>query len=143
MNLANLSKLTKNKKRKGRGISAGQGKTAGRGTKGQKSRTGKKLRPGFEGGQMPLAQRLPKKRGFTARKSKAETIRLERLNVLKDGTTVNVELLKKESIARTDKVKVVLGGELTKKLTVNVPATKAAVAMIIKAGGKHSVIKSK
>lgn len=142
MNLANLNKLTKNKKRKGRGISAGQGKTAGRGTKGQKSRTGKKLRPGFEGGQMPLVQRLPKKRGFTARSPKPQTIRLERLNVLKEGSKVDVALLRKEGLLRANSVKIVLGGELTKKLTVTVPATKKAIEAIVKAGGKHEIVKS-
>jgi large subunit ribosomal protein L15 len=142
MNLANLSKLTKNKKRKGRGISAGQGKTAGRGTKGQKSRTGKKLRPGFEGGQMPLVQRLPKKRGFKALGTKPETVRLERLNVLKDGAKVDLAFLKKEGLTRSGSVKIVLGGDFTKKLTVMVPATKKAIEAIEKAGGKHEKAKS-
>lgn len=142
MNLSNLSKLTKNKIRKGRGISAGQGKTAGRGTKGQKSRTGKKLRPGFEGGQMPLSQRLPKNRGFKSRNLKPQTVRLEKLNILKDGSVVNVELLKKEGIIRSNSAKIVVGGEVTRKLTVNVPATKAAAAAIEKAGGKHQLVKS-
>jgi large subunit ribosomal protein L15 len=142
MNLANLSKLTKNKIRKGRGISAGQGKTAGRGTKGQKSRTGKKLRPGFEGGQMPLAQRLPKKRGFTARGVKPQTVRLERLNAFKDGTRVDIEILKKEGIIRVKTAKIVVGGELSRKLTVTIPATKNAIAQIEKAGGKYEISKS-
>lgn len=142
MNLESLNKLTKNKKRKGRGISAGQGKTAGRGTKGQKSRTGKKLRPGFEGGQMPLAQRLPKNRGFKSRNAKPQAVRLERLNVLKDGTRVDMALLRKEGFARTASAKIVLGGELTKKLTVTVPATKKAVEAIVRAGGKHEIAKS-
>ncbi len=109
MNLANLSKLTKDKIRKGRGISAGKGKTAGRGTKGQKSRTGKKLRPGFEGGQMPLAQRLPKKRGFKSRNLKPQAVRIEKLNILKDGTTVDIESLRKAGIIRSVSAKVVLG----------------------------------
>lgn len=141
MNLANLSKLTKNKIRKGRGISAGQGKTAGRGTKGQNSRTGKKLRPGFEGGQMPLSQRLPKNRGFKTRNSKPQTIRLEKLNSLKDGSVVTIDLLKKEGILRTNIAKIVVGGELKKKLTINIPATKAAILAIEKAGGKHDISK--
>jgi large subunit ribosomal protein L15 len=142
MNLSNLSKLTKNKIRKGRGISAGQGKTAGRGTKGQKSRTGKKLRPGFEGGQMPLAQRLPKNRGFKSRNIKPQTIRLEKLNNLKDGAVVTIELLRAEHIIRSNEAKIVVGGELTKKLTVNIPATKSAIVQIEKAGGKHEIVKS-
>lgn len=142
MNLANLNKLTSSKKRKGRGISAGQGKTAGRGTKGQKSRTGKKIRPGFEGGQMPLAQRLPKKRGFKARSAKPQTIRLDRLNSLKDGAKVDIALLKKEGLLRANSAKIVLGGELTRKLTVTLPATKKAAEAIVKAGGKHEIAKS-
>lgn len=143
MNLANLSKLTKNKIRKGRGISAGQGKTAGRGTKGQKSRTGKKLRPGFEGGQMPLSQRLPKNRGFKSLNSKSQAVRTEQLNKLKDGAVVNIELLNKEGIIRTQKAKIVVGGELTKKLTVNLPAAKSAITLIEKAGGKHEILNKK
>lgn len=141
MNLANLSKLTKNKKRKGRGISAGQGKTAGRGTKGQKSRTGKKLRPGFEGGQMPLAQRLPKNRGFKSRNIKPQTVRIELLNAYKDGSVVDIQSLRKEGIIRTNIAKVVDGGDLNKKLTVTIPATKTAIAKIEKAGGKHEISK--
>lgn len=141
MNLNNLSKITKSHKRKGRGISAGQGKTAGRGTKGQLSRTGKKLRPGFEGGQMPLAQRLPKKRGFRSRNVKLQTVRLDRLNILKDGAIVTIEQLQKAGIIRSKTVKIVLGSKLEKKLTVQVPATKSAQEAIIKAGGKYDTDK--
>jgi len=137
-----LSKLTKTagktKKRVGRGISAGQGKTSGRGTKGQKSRTGKKLRPGFEGGQMPLAQRVPKKRGFVAKKAKPQTITLNMLNNLKDGEKVTLSTLISSKIVKktTGSVKVVSTGTLTKKLTVSIPTTKAAADAIAKAGGK-------
>ena len=141
MNLSNLKKQTKNKRRLGRGISAGQGKTAGRGTKGQKSRTGKKIRPGFEGGQMPLVQRLPKKRGFRPRTAKPQTVRLERLNSLKDGTKVDAELLIKEGIVRKGRIKIVVGGELSKKLSVHVPASKEAIGQILKAGGKYEISK--
>lgn len=139
MKLSKLIKTSYTKKtRVGRGISAGQGKTAGRGTKGQKSRTGKKLRPGFEGGQLPLAQRLPKKRGFVARASKPQTVRIEILNTLKDGSVVTLELLKSEKIVKKSvkNVKIVDGGAFAKKLTVKVPVTKTAGARIEKAGGK-------
>ncbi len=139
MNLSKLSKTPgKNKKRVGRGISAGQGKTSGRGTKGQKSRTGKKLRPGFEGGQMPLAQRIPKKRGFNARKTKPQTVTFTMLENLKDGDKVTLELLIKNSIIKKSvkKVKIVFSGKLTKKLVVSVPVTKTAGEEIIKVGGK-------
>jgi large subunit ribosomal protein L15 len=139
MDLSKLIKTTqKTKKRVGRGISAGQGKTSGRGTKGQKSRTGKKIRPGFEGGQMPLAQRVPKKRGFVARKAKPQTITLSMLENLKDGDKVTMETLIAAKLIKknTPSVKVVSTGSLTKKITVSVPTTKNAAVAIEKAGGK-------
>lgn len=139
MNLSKLTKTSKkSKKRVGRGISAGQGKTSGRGTKGQKSRTGKKLRPGFEGGQMPLAQRLPKKRGFRARALKPQTITFKMLSVFKDGEKVTIESLVKNRIIKKSvkSAKVVAGGELSKKLTICIPVTKSAAAAVQKAGGK-------
>lgn len=137
MELTNLQKQVKKSKRLGRGISAGQGKTSGRGTKGQNSRTGRKIRPGFEGGQMPLVQRLPKKRGFKALTAKPQTVRLEKLNLLKEGDKVTLALLLKLNIVKgaIKEVKIVSGGELTKKLVLKVPATKSAAAAVIKAGG--------
>jgi large subunit ribosomal protein L15 len=138
MNLSKLTKTTiKKKQRLGQGISAGQGKTAGRGTKGQKSRTGKKIRPGFEGGQMPLAQRLPKKRGFTAKKAKPTTIVTDRLESFKSGATIDLKSLKEAKVIskNTQSVKIVLGKEITKKLTVKLPVTTRAAELIIKAGG--------
>lgn len=99
MKLSNLFGLTnKDNKRVGRGIGSGKGKTAGRGTKGQLARTGKKIRPGFEGGQLPLAQRVPKMRGFKAISPKAITITMDQLNVLKSGTKVNAESLLKAGL---------------------------------------------
>lgn len=139
MDLSKLIKTTqKSTKRVGRGISAGQGKTAGRGTKGQKARTGKKIRPGFEGGQMPLAQRVPKMRGFVAWNKKPQTITLSMLNNLKDGEKVTLQSLISAKLVKktTIGVKVVATGTLEKKLTVNIPATKSAAAQIEKAGGK-------
>ena len=94
MKLSNLFGLTnKDNKRVGRGIGSGKGKTAGRGTKGQLARTGKKLRPGFEGGQLPLAQRVPKMRGFKAIGPKVTTITMDQLNGIKSGTKINAESL--------------------------------------------------
>ena len=138
MKLSNLQKVKNIEKRRvGQGISAGQGKTAGRGTKGQNARTGHKLRPGFEGGQMPLTQRLPKKRGFVARAQKPQTVRIEMLEALKDGTKVTAELLVKQGIIRRGyNAKIVGDGKLTKKLTVSVPVSKTAGATFIAAGGK-------
>lgn len=138
MELVKLIKTSpKKRKRVGRGISAGQGKTSGRGTKGQKSRTGRKIRPGFEGGQLPLSQRLPKKRGFVARKKKALTIRIEKLNNFADNSIVDLAALRKAKIIgrKVIRVKIVDGGELKKKLKVKLPATQKAVEKIIKAGG--------
>lgn len=136
MNLQSLKKQVKNKKRKGRGISAGSGKTAGRGTKGQKSRSGGKLRPGFEGGQNPLMKRVPKKRGFKSITPKAETVTLAMLDNLKEGSVVTVEFLKQEGIVKSDRLKIVSKGEITKKLTISVPISKGAAEKVVKAGGK-------
>lgn len=91
-----FGRINKSEKRVGRGIGSGKGKTAGRGTKGQLARTGKKIRPGFEGGQLPLAQRVPKMRGFKSIHPKAVTISLDKFNSYKDGTKVNAEFLVKE-----------------------------------------------
>ncbi len=94
MKLENLfGNINKDTKRVGRGIGSGKGKTAGRGTKGQLSRTGKKLRPGFEGGQLPLVQRLPKKPGFKALTAKAITLPLNKFNDVKKGSKITIETL--------------------------------------------------
>jgi len=128
----------KNGKRVGRGIGSGLGKTGGRGHKGQKSRSGGGVRAGFEGGQMPLKQRLPKF-GFTSRKSLVrEEIRLHELNKV-DAEVVDMKaLLAADLIKGTTKyVKVVLSGELNKAITLKgIPATKGAKAAIEAAGGK-------
>jgi large subunit ribosomal protein L15 len=138
MTLTNLPKVKLIEKRRvGQGISAGQGKTCGRGTKGQNSRTGHKLRPGFEGGQMPLAQRLPKKRGFVARAPKAQTIRIEVLEQFKDGTKITNEFLQGLNlVGHKTKAKIVDEAKLTKKLTVYIETTRNAAKAIIAAGGK-------
>jgi large subunit ribosomal protein L15 len=128
----------KNKKRIGRGIGSGKGKTSGRGTKGQNSRTGGGVRPGFEGGQNPLAKRLPKKRGFVPyARIEYSTISLAQLETFV-GTTVTNKALAEQKLVRNAllPVKVLGTGELTKKLTVELQAaTKTAQAAITEAGG--------
>ena len=130
-------------KRKGRGTGTGNGKTAGRGHKGQKARSGGKVRAGFEGGQMPLARRIPK-RGFNNIFAKPLTaVNLSALNAFEDGATVDAAALEAKGIIRDCKygLKVLSGGELTKKLTVKAAAFSAnAKAKIEEAGGKAEVI---
>lgn len=125
-------------KRVGRGIGSGLGKTCGRGHKGQKSRSGGSVRPGFEGGQMPLKQRLPKF-GFTSRKGLVSAeIRLSELAKV-EGDVVSLETLKKAGII-ADNIqfaKIVLSGEVSRQVTVQgLKATKGARAAIEAAGGK-------
>lgn len=128
--------------RRGRGHGSGNGKTAGKGHKGQKARSGAP-RPGFEGGQLPLYRRLPK-RGFTNINSKdIVTVAVERLNVFEDGAEVTVAALLEKGIVRNPKdgVKILGNGELTKKLDVKVNAYSASAAEKIQAaGGKAEVI---
>jgi len=128
--------------RRGRGESSGNGKTAGKGHKGQKARSGAP-RIGFEGGQMPLFRRLPK-RGFNNRNSKVYAyVNVERLEQFEDGTVVTAELLLENGIVDKviDGVKILGGGELTKKLTVKVAkVTESAKAKIEAAGGTVEVI---
>ena len=134
---------TKEAKRIGRGHGSGNGKTAGKGHKGQKARAGRGIRAGFEGGQMPLQRRLPK-RGFNNIFAEAWTaINVSALEVFEDGATVNAAaLLEKGIIKKADMpVKVLGNGKLTKKLTVNLNAYSAAAAEKINAaGGKAEVI---
>jgi len=127
----------KKPKRVGRGIAAGQGKTAGRGTKGQKSRTGYTKRPGFEGGQNPLMQRLPKLHGHRALKPKAEVIYTAQLDQF-NGKTVNTALLASHGLVSSARVRVklIVKGEVTKKVIVKLPAaSQAAIQQIETAGG--------
>ena len=128
--------------RRGRGHGSGNGKTAGKGHKGQKARSGAP-RPGFEGGQMPLYRRLPK-RGFTCRNSKdIVAINVDVLNRFEDGTVVTVETLLDAGVIKNPKdgVKILGNGELTKKLEVKVNAFSASAAEKIQAlGGKAEVI---
>lgn len=132
----------KNKKRVGRGIAAGQGKTAGRGTKGQNARTGKKLRAMFQGGQRPLAQAVPKARGFKSLRTPAQVVYLDHLNVF-DGKTVDNALLFTEGYIATPfhTVKVIARGELKAKVDLKVQAASAsAVTAIEKAGGSFEKV---
>ncbi len=135
MNLHDLSPApgsTHVGKRKGLGIGTGNGKTAGRGHKGQKARSGGGVRVGFEGGQMPLARRIPK-RGFNNIFAKPlEVINLTSLNKFEDGATVNVSDLLEKGLGN---------GSLTKKLTVRATAFSASAKEKIEAaGGKAEVI---
>ena len=129
--------------RVGRGHGSGNGKTAGKGHKGQNARSGGGVRPGFEGGQMPLYRRLPK-RGFTNRNSKEIiAINVDVLNRFEDGAEVTVDsLLESRSISKAgDGVKILGNGELTKKLNVKVNAvSETAKAKIEAAGGTVEVI---
>ena len=129
--------------RKGRGHGSGLGKTAGRGQKGQKSRSGSGTRPGFEGGQMPLARRIPK-RGFTNVYATVYSIvNLRDLEAFEEGTVVTPELLKKTGLVRKDNdgIKILGNGNLTKKLTVQAHKfSKTAQEKIEALGGKTEVI---
>lgn len=133
----------KPRRRVGRGIGSGMGKTSTRGTKGQFSRTGGGTRPGFEGGQMPLYRRLPK-RGFknTFAKKYAE-VNVEQLNCFDNGAVVDPAALIEAGILKNvlDGVRVLGNGELTKSLTVHAQGfTKSAQQKIEAAGGKAEVI---
>ena len=127
----------KDRKRVGRGIAGGGGKTAGRGTKGQNSRTGKKLRPMFQGGQRPLAQAVPKKRGFKSLKMPAQVVYLDHLNAFA-GKMVDNAVLFEEGYISTPfhSVKVISRGELSVKVDLKIQAaSKSAIEAIQKAGG--------
>ena len=130
-------------KRVGRGIGSGTGKTSGKGHKGQNARSGGGVRPGFEGGQMPLYRRLPK-RGFKNIFAKQYVaINVEQLERFDNGTEVTAELLKETGVISRvlDGVKVLGRGELTKKLTVKAAKFSASAAeKIEKAGGKAEVM---
>lgn len=133
----------KEPKRLGRGIGSGQGKTAGKGHKGQKARSGGSIRPGFEGGQMPLQRRIPK-RGFTNIFAKEiSAINVGSLEKFEDGATVDTQALIDAGIVKVccDGVKILGNGNLTKKLTVKVSAfSESAKQKIEAAGGKAEVI---
>ncbi len=146
MELSNLKPAEGSKQsdnfRRGRGHGSGNGKTAGKGHKGQKARSGAP-RIGFEGGQMPLYRRLPK-RGFKNRNTKEiVSVNMSRLEVFEDGATVTVDAMKEIGIIKNPKdgVKILGSGELTKKLTVQANAFSASAKEKIESlGGKAEVI---
>ena len=146
MNLNNLQPAfgaKQAKRRVGRGIGSGLGKTAGRGHKGQKARSGGKIRVGFEGGQMPLARRIPK-RGFHNIFAKPlESVNVSALEKFEDGAVVDAKALLDAGILSkcTYGVKILGNGEITKKLTVKASAfSESAKAKIEAAGGKAEVV---
>lgn len=130
-------------KRIGRGIGSGQGKTAGKGHKGQKARSGAGMRPGFEGGQMPLQRRIPK-RGFVNHFAKSiKAVNVSELEKFENGATVDIQALIDAGIVKVccDGVKILGNGSLSKKLEVKVSAfSNTAKQKIEAAGGKAEVI---
>jgi large subunit ribosomal protein L15 len=144
MNLSNIrapKKASSNKKRVGRGMGSGMGKTSARGHKGQRSRSGSRMMRGFEGGQMPLHRRMPK-RGFTnIFRQEYAVVNLERLVELGE-TTVTPEVLHKAGMARKkDRIKILGDGELKGAMTIHAHKfSKSAQEKITKAGGKFEVL---
>lgn len=143
--LAPAPNSTPKAKRLGRGLGSGLGKTSGKGTKGQNSRSGGGVRPGFEGGQMPLIRKLPR-RGFNNKNFDKvyNVVNVEDLNSFADNTVVTVELLKEKNIISQVApygLKVLGNGNLEKKLTVKASKfSETAVQKITKAGGKAEVL---
>lgn len=132
----NISK-SKNSRRVGRGIAAGRGKTAGRGTKGQKARAGSSAKPGFAGGQTPMIQKLPKLPGFKSHHQKAINVYTGDLDQF-SGKLVDADMLYNAGLLsdKHAKIKLIVKGDLTKKVTVKLPsASKAAIASIEAKGG--------
>ena len=133
----------KDVKRKGRGAGSGNGKTAGKGHKGQNARSGGGVRPGFEGGQMPLQRRIPK-RGFNnIFAKKYEAINVSALERFEDGATVDEKAIIEAGILKKplDGIKILGNGELTKKLTVSVAAFSASAKQKIEAAGGKAEVK--
>ena len=146
MKLSELSPVvgsTQVGKRKGRGAGSGNGKTGGRGHKGQKARSGGKIRAGFEGGQMPLARRIPK-RGFNNIFAKPLTaVNGAALNAFEDGTVVDAAALIEAGVISScpNGLKILSNGNLTKKITVKAAAfSETAKEKIEQAGGKAEVV---
>jgi large subunit ribosomal protein L15 len=144
MNLSNIrapKKAAENKKRVGRGMGSGMGKTSARGHKGQRSRSGSRMMRGFEGGQMPLHRRMPK-RGFTnIFRKEFNIVNLDKLSGLGE-TTITPEVLRKAGVIKTKHpVKILGDGELSVALTVHAHKfSKSAQEKITKAGGKFEVL---
>lgn len=144
MKLNELESLKKDRKRVGRGPGSGNGKTSGKGHKGQNARSGGGVRPGFEGGQLPLFRRLPK-RGFNNYEFRTEyaVVNVGDLNDFKDGSVIELKNLKESGLVKKEKdgIKILGSGELTKKLTVKANKfSSTAKEKIENAGGKIEVI---
>lgn len=137
MRLGELDALHPRRKRKrvGRGVGSGHGKTCGRGTKGQKARS--KVRLGFEGGQMPLFRRIPK-RGFRGLNKRFTPVNIEDLNRFSEGEEVSIGLLRESGLIKRHEIpKILARGKLTVPLTIKIPyMSNAARKMIIESGGK-------
>lgn len=140
-NELNITK-NKSKTRVGRGISAGKGKTAGRGTKGQNSRTGKKLSAGFEGGQNPLMQRIPKLKGFKSKRAKSQVVYTDNLRLVTKKEINNFTLTEFGLIANPyHSVKIISRGSVDKAYTVKVQSiSKSAEDLVTKAGGSFESV---
>ena len=126
------------RKRVGRGNGSGHGTNSGRGSKGQKSRAGYKMRPGFEGGQLPIIKRLPRKRGFTnIFRTKYSTVNLDKLNVFEPGSEVNPEKLVAAGLIKSQKypVKILADGDINHSLTVKANKFSASARTKIEAAG--------
>ncbi len=144
MDLSHLKPVagsTKNRKRLGRGLGSGQGKTAGRGHKGEGSRSGATLSPGYEGGQMPLARRLPKRGFHNPFRTEYQVVNLWSLERFDAGTRVDANVLRESGLVRgRKKIKILASGEFTKALTVRADAfSRQAREKIIAAGGVAEV----
>jgi large subunit ribosomal protein L15 len=129
------------RKRVGRGISAGGGKTAGRGTKGQNSRSGGQRNPGFEGGQTPLYQRLPRLKGFRSSRPKSQVVHTSSLDALASNTTISIELLVSAGLISTERrsAKLLYDRDPTKAHKVALPAaSRQAISSLERAGGTFS-----
>jgi large subunit ribosomal protein L15 len=146
MNLSNIrapKKATEKRKRVGRGMGSGMGKTSTRGHKGQRSRTGSRMIRGFEGGQMPLHRRMPKRGFHNLFGVTYSVVNLESLNVFPEGETVTPDLLRAHGFVRraTDPIKVLGDGELTTKIAIHAHAFSASAKdKITKAGGTFEVV---
>ena len=146
MKLHDLSPMpgsSKEGKRKGRGVGTGNGKTAGRGHKGQNARSGGGVRPGFEGGQMPLSRRVPKRGFVNIFAKKYAHVNIYKLEIFEDGAIIDAAALVKAGLVNKiySGVKVLGNGEITKKLTIKAVAfSEAAKQKIEAAGGKAEVI---
>jgi len=145
MNLSELIAVNKkNSKRVGRGVGTGKGKTSGRGHKGQKARSGGGVRLGFEGGQMPLTQRVPKLKGFKSRRPKNQAVNLDDLNIFTGKVTK--ELLAEKGLIEDVKkpVKILGNGKLDKKIEISVEyVSGSAEKEIVKKGGKVNKLVTK